>query len=150
MPFHRIRLCAVRAAALLPLLAAGLLWAPAAHADTAAYEAFGGRAGLERVSDDFIANLLADPRTQPYFAKASLKRLRAKFPEHFCAQLGGPCKYTGSSMKNLHSNLKIDRAAFNAVVEDLQAAMDKNGVPFHAQNALLARLAPMHRDIETR
>jgi hemoglobin len=46
--------------------------------------------------------------------------------------------------------LNIDRAAFNALVEDLQKAMDKNDVPFHAQNRLLAKLAPMYRDIEER
>lgn len=124
--------------------------APAARADTALYDAFGGEAGLVRISDDFIANLTSDPRTQPYFAKSSLKRLREKFPEHFCEQLGGPCKYTGSSMLSVHKNLHIDRIAFNAVVENLQKAMDKNDVPFTAQNALLARLAPMHREIETR
>ena len=53
-------------------------------------------------------------------------------------------------MASVHKNLQIDRAAFNAVVENLQDAMDKNGVGFGAQNALLARLAPLHRQIETR
>jgi hemoglobin len=32
----------------------------------------------------------------------------------------------------------------------LQLAMDKQGVPFRAQNKLLAKLAPMHREIITR
>ena len=133
--------------AFLLCLLAGL---PAARADTALYESFGGEAGLVRITDDFVVNLTSDPRTQLYFAKASLKRLREKFPEHFCELLGGPCKYTGSSMLSVHKNLQIDRAAFNAVVENLQNAMDKNNVPFTAQNALLAKLAPMHREIETR
>ncbi len=148
---HRgIRCLAGRLAGTALLASALLAGMPAAHADEALYQAFGGEAGLQKLADDFIINLYADPRTKPYFAKASIKRLRAKFAEHFCFQIGGPCKYTGSSMKSVHSNLKIDRAAFNAVVEDLQDAMDKNGIPFHAQNALLAKLAPMHRDIETR
>jgi len=133
-----------------PLLAALLLAAPAAHAEATLYETFGGEAGIARITDDFIANVYADPRTSPYFAKASVRRLRQQLADHLCAKLDGPCRYTGSSMKNVHSNLQIDRAAFNAVVEDLQEAMQKNGVPFRAQNALLARLAPLHRDIETR
>ena len=124
--------------------------APVAHADDALYDSFGGEAGLARVVDDFIANLTSDPRTHPYFAKTSIKRFRAKLNEHFCAELGGPCTYAGSSMAAVHKNLQIDRAAFNAVVENLQDAMDKNGVGFAAQNALLARLAPLHRQIETR
>ena len=36
---------------------------------------------------------------------------------------------------------------FNALVEVLQASMAAQGVPFATQNRLLARLAPMHREI---
>ncbi|MCS4511293.1 group I truncated hemoglobin [Xylophilus ampelinus] len=139
-----------RGLAALSLGLAALAAAPAVRADTALYEAFGGEAGLARIADDFLANVTSDPRTQPYFAKASRKRLRAKLAEHFCVEIGGPCTYTGSSMASVHKNLQIDRAAFNAVVENLQDAMDKNGVGFAAQNALLARLAPLYRQIETR
>jgi hemoglobin len=39
---------------------------------------------------------------------------------------------------------------FNALVEDLQKAMSERGIPFRAQNKLLAKLAPLHRDIEHR
>ena len=149
-PFFFSLFSARKALAGLSLGLAVLLAAPAAQADAALYESFGGEAGLARVVDDFVANLTSDPRTQPYFAKTSIKRFRAKLNEHFCAELGGPCTYTGSSMASVHKNLQIDRAAFNAVVENLQDAMDKNGVGFGAQNALLARLAPLHRQIETR
>jgi hemoglobin len=124
--------------------------APAPATDDRLYRALGGEDGVARITEAFIANVQADPRTRPYFAQASVPRLRAKLAEHFCAQAGGPCRYTGSSMKNVHSNLQIDRAAFNAVVENLQDAMRGNGVPFASQNALLARLAPLHREIETR
>ena len=122
--------------------------APVAFADEALYQQFGGEEGMQRIADDMIANSFANPRTAPYFAKASVKRLRVQLATHFCEQVGGPCKYTGSSMKNVHAPLHIDRAAFNALVENLQAAMDKNNVPFRAQNKLLAALAPMYRDIE--
>ena len=40
-------------------------------------------------------------------------------------------------------------ADFNALVEVLQAAMDAQGIPYAAQNRLLALLAPMHRDVIT-
>jgi len=47
----------------------------------------------------------------------------------------------------VHEGFDIDRASFNALVEVLQEAMDAQGIPFSAQNKLLAQLAPMHRDI---
>jgi hemoglobin len=62
--------------------------------------------------------------------------------------LDGGCKYTGRDMKSAHADMKVNRAAFNALVEDFQLAMDKHNVPFSSQNKLLAKLAPMYRDIE--
>lgn len=139
-----------KSAVLMALAAALLMAAATAQADDAVYRAFGGADGIQRVVNDFVADVHADPRTRPYFAKASDKRLRIMLAKQFCSVTGGPCVYDGSSMKAVHSNLKIDRAAFNAVVEVLQGAMDKHHVPFQAQNQLLAKLAPMYRDIETR
>jgi hemoglobin len=43
--------------------------------------------------------------------------------------------------------MDISKGDFNALVEVLQASMDAQGVPFATQNQLLARLAPMHREI---
>ncbi|WP_250441131.1 group 1 truncated hemoglobin [Caballeronia sp. AZ1_KS37] len=121
-----------------------------AHADDALYEQFGERAGLTKIVDDMYDNVLADPRTAPYFDNAPVKRIKQKLVEQFCVLLDGPCVYTGRPMRRTHEGQNIDRAAFNALVEDLQAAMDKNGVPFHAQNKLLAKLAPMYRDVQDR
>jgi hemoglobin len=60
---------------------------------------------------------------------------------------GGSCVYEGETMKNSHAEMKIRKADFNALVEVLQQSMDRQGIPFSVQNRLLARLAPMHRDI---
>jgi truncated hemoglobin YjbI len=67
--------------------------------------------------------------------------------DQFCEVSGGPCKLQGPSMKQVHEGFEIDRKAFNALVEVLQQVMDAQGIPFSAQNRLLAKLAPMHRDI---
>ena len=52
-------------------------------------------------------------------------------------------------MKNSHAELKIGTGQFNLLVEILQDCMDARQIPFTVQNQLLARLAPMHRDIIT-
>ncbi|WP_087666557.1 group I truncated hemoglobin [Caballeronia humi] len=121
-----------------------------AHADDVLYREFGEKPGLAKIVDDLYDNVLADPRTQPYFEDAPIKRIKQKLVEQFCVLLDGPCEYTGRTMKRTHEGQNIDRAAFNALVEDLQKAMDKNGVPFHSQNKLLAKLAPMYRDVQDR
>jgi len=56
---------------------------------------------------------------------------------------------TGESMADAHAGRNISHADFNALVEVLIDAMEKQEVPVAAQNRLLQRLAPMHRDIVT-
>jgi hemoglobin len=53
-------------------------------------------------------------------------------------------------MKSVHADFEIRKGDFNALVEVLQQAMDAQGIAFTAQNRMLARLAPMHRDIINR
>jgi hemoglobin len=144
--FRRI----VRAACIAMPCAVLLAASPAARADDSLYQTFGGQPGLTKIIDDFYDLLLKDPRTLPYFDGAPIKRIKQKLGEQLCELMGGPCTYTGRTMKRTHEGQNIDRAAFNALVEDLQTAMDRNGVPFRAQNKLLAKLAPMYRDIQDR
>ena len=59
----------------------------------------------------------------------------------------GPCVYTGDSMVQTHAGMNISEAEFNAVVEDLIAAMDTVGVDIGTQNRLLARLATLRPQI---
>lgn len=110
---------------------------------------FGGEAGLTALMETFMAGLLADPRTQPFFANADQVRVKRQLTEQFCVILGGDCTYTGRDMRSSHAGQNIDRGHFNALVEVLQVAMDKHDVPFRAQNKLLAKLAPMHREVVT-
>lgn len=124
--------------------------APADPSLVSVYKDFGEKEGLMALMNDLMINLVDDPRTRPFFADADQKHIKAELVDQFCAILGGPCQYTGKSMKESHSKLAIDEAAFNALVEDLQRAMDKRKIPFRAQNKLLAKLAPMHREIITR
>ena len=52
-------------------------------------------------------------------------------------------------MKDVHADMDITKADFNALVEVLQVSMEAKGIPFGAQNRMLARLAPMHREVVT-
>lgn len=48
-----------------------------------------------------------------------------------------------------HEGFDIKAADFNRLVEILQVSMDARDIPERAQNASLAKLAPMHREIIT-
>ena len=111
------------------------------------FEQFGGVEGLTALNEEFMALMLADPRLEPYFRNVDQPRVTRQLTEQFCAVLGGGCAYSGRDMVETHAAFKIERAHFNALVEVLQVAMNKRGIPFRAQNKLLAVLAPMHREI---
>lgn len=124
--------------------------AQTAPTDDSLYQAFGQKAGIQSLMEDFFVRLQADPRTAPFFLGADHERLVQQLTEQLCQQSGGPCTYTGAAMGERHARMNIGKDEFNALVEVLQAAMEAKGIPFRAQNGLLARLAPMHRDIITR
>ncbi|MGH7886432.1 MAG: group I truncated hemoglobin [Candidatus Binatia bacterium] len=117
--------------------------------DTKTFQDFGGREGLVKLMDDFMNNLVADPRTKPFFDTPKKEFIKAMLVEQLCEIMNGGCKYSGRDMATAHANMKVNRASFNALVEDLQVSMDKFKIPFSSQNKLLAKLAPMYRAIET-
>lgn len=124
--------------------------APADPSLLPVFKDFGELPGLTSLMDDFMAQMLVDPRTRPFFEQADQASIKKHLVEQFCVILGGPCNYTGRDMKVVHAQLGINRGDFNALVEDLQIAMTKHHIPFHSQNKLLAKLAPMHREVETK
>ena len=50
-------------------------------------------------------------------------------------------------MREVHQGLKLKQADFNALTEDLQDAMQESNINYSTQNKLIAKLAPMYRDI---
>jgi len=146
------------AATLLALAPVGLVLAQPAPADPApahpelrgVLDQFGGEAGLVALMDDFMVIMLDNPELAPFFEFSDQAMVKRHLVEQFCAILGGGCTYTGRDMVESHRGLAITRGNFNALVEDLQTAMNRRGIPFRAQNQLLAKLAPMHREIVER
>ena len=131
------------------VLVAAVAIAPA-HAQTTddtLYRQLGGQTGLVTLMDDFMVRLLADPRMGPFFKDTDQKHIKEELVTQFCEVSGGPCKRKGPDMKKAHAGIDVTKSNFNALVEVLQQSMDAQGIPFSAQNKLLAQLAPMHRDI---
>ena len=121
-----------------------------AHAQApneAALAPYGGYAGLGKITHDFVERVQRNPRIASFFKDADIERLEGMLTDQFCDLLGGGCKYSGKSMKEVHTNMKVRTADFNALAEDLQDALTAGNVPTYQQNKLIAKLAPMHRDV---
>jgi hemoglobin len=122
----------------------------APFAGDAMWRAFHGREGVDRIVEAFVARNQADRRIGDIFKGQDMVRLRRTLKEQFCYILNGGCDYSGRDMKSSHKDLGIQQADMGALVENLQAAMRREGVEFRAQNRFLAKLAPMKRDVVER
>ena len=111
------------------------------------YDRLGGLDAIKAVVGEFAARVLADERINKKFAKTDATRLTHFLVEQICAATGGPCVYTGNSMKKSHKNMKVTEGEFNALVEDLVQALDKFNVPEAEKSELLGALGPMKPDI---
>lgn len=134
----------------IALLATAPALAQVSTVDDSTYRGLGGKTGIKKIVDTFVPMILADPRIKESFKDSDIKNLAMRLEEQFCELSGGPCKYQGKDMVDIHDGLNITNAQFNALAEDLQMAMEKVGVPSRVQNKLVAKLAPMQRGIVTK
>lgn len=111
------------------------------------YFRLGGKTAIAKVVDDFVGHVAADTRINRFFAHTDIPHLKMELVNQICEAAGGPCKYTGKSMKEAHHGMGISTADFNALVEDLVWALDQNKVGEKEKNELLAVLGPMKSDI---
>ena len=112
------------------------------------YDRLGGVDAINAVVKDFVEERVAkDPRINARFVNTDIPHLEQMLSEQICEATGGPCKYTGKNMKELHAGMAITEADFGALVEDLVASLNKFNVPKAEQDELIGKLATMHDDI---
>ena len=135
------------AGAVQPTLAAEKGKPKATKKEKSLYERLGKKEAITAVVDEFVARVAADNRINKFFAHTDIARLKMNLVHQICEASGGPCKYTGRSMKEAHTGMGVGTADFNALVEDLVGALDKFKVGEKEKNELLSVLGPMKTDI---
>lgn len=111
------------------------------------YDRLGGKEAITSVVDTFVTNVGGDRRINGYFAGTDLGKLKMHLVNQICSASGGPCTYTGRTMKQTHAGMGVTDAAFNALVEDLISALDHHKVGKTEKEELLGVLGPMKSDI---
>lgn len=111
------------------------------------YQRLGGRDAIMAVAQGFEERAAKDNRINQKFARTNLNRLTKEFVDQLCQDTGGPCTYTGLSMKKSHTNMGVTAGEFDAFVEDFVATLDDFNVGKSEQDELLSNLAPMRSDI---
>jgi hemoglobin len=114
------------------------------------YKRLGGREGIAIVVGDFVTNMTGDSRVNARFKDmkgADVEKLKSNLADQICDATGGPCSYLGRDMKAAHKGMNITDAEWNATVENLTKALDKNSVAPKDKSELLGLLGPMKADI---
>ena len=116
------------------------------------YDRLGKKKAISSVVDEFVSRVAGDARINRMFAStagdpARLKKFKSHLVDQICEASGGPCKYSGKSMKAAHMGMGISGNDFGALVEDLVGALDKFKVGQHEKDQLLGALGPMKSDI---
>ena len=111
------------------------------------YERLGGSAAITAVTRAFEDRAAKDARINQKFARTNLARLTKEFVDQLCQDTGGPCTYTGLSMREAHSNMGVTGGEFDAFMDDLVATLDGFNVGKAEQDELLSLLRPMRAEI---
>ena len=122
------------------------------------FDRLGGDQGISMIVEDWINRALADPRvnwerkgiTQGGLSfnrnrsvewkptPQAVTRMKKHIAQFVTVATGGPTKYEGREMTEVHAGMHISNANFDAAVGDLKASLDKLGVPTEEQKELLA------------
>lgn len=95
------------------------------------YERLGGRARITAIASDLVELHQANPLIRQRFAHLdpdAIQKLKNHVVEFFCAGGGGPANYTGRDMVSTHKGMNINEQELVAAIDDVVAAMRKNGV----------------------
>ena len=117
------------------------------------YERLGGAYSIATVVDDFIERLLVNAtlNANPAINEARKRVPKAGLKFHVtamaCEVSGGPCKYTGRTMKESHRHLNITQAEWDAMVVDFKATLTKFKVPQREQQELITIVGSTKNDI---
>lgn len=105
------------------------------------HQRLGGEEGIARLVDDVIAAHLANPLVKTRFEEIrDMTHTKQLVSEFFTAGLGSPPTYTGKGMLGAHKGVSVSEQEFQAAINDIVGAMNKNGMDEGSKNDILAIL----------
>lgn len=115
---------------------------------TSLYSKYGNRIA-SGVAECLYDRINADNSLTPYFKGINMDELTEHMGDMLCMITGGPDLYKGRDVKTAHAPMKIDDAAFMAVVNHLILAFDDAGIDTEDGQLIIDALAAQKDDIVT-
>jgi hemoglobin len=117
------------------------------------YDRLGGAYPISVVVDTFIDLLFVNDilNANPAINAARQRVPKAGLKYHVtalvCQETGGPCKYTGRGMKEVHAHLNISEKEWQAMMADFRRVLNNYGVPIKEQQELIDIVERTKKDI---
>ncbi|HYV36108.1 MAG TPA: group 1 truncated hemoglobin [Gemmataceae bacterium] len=117
------------------------------------WDRLGGEKGVDKVLSDFMAAAAMDPKVD--FSRGGkyklddqkAQALKKSLIDFVSDAAGGPYKYKGPSMKDVHKGMGITDDQFNALAGHLKEALEKNGVKTNDVAAVMEAVGGTRGDI---
>lgn len=112
------------------------------------YERLGGEERIQRLVTDLIDNHYRNPLIRVRFEAVSDRAAMERHAVEFlCMGSGGPQAYTGKDLVSAHKHMNISEQELIAVIDDILAAMTKNGYADAEKNEVVAILYSLKGDV---
>lgn len=85
----------------------------------ALYERLGGGDAISALTESWVARVGSDDRANGKFVRTDIERLMKEVIDQLCEATGGPCTYTGRSMRETHDGMKVTAGEFEVVMQHL-------------------------------
>ncbi|SMF24690.1 group I truncated hemoglobin [Pseudogulbenkiania subflava] len=123
---------------------------------TSLYDRLGGLKGITVVVDDFIDRLVRNrtlnknPAISAGRKSSPAPYLKFQVSQLVCEVSGGPCKYTGKTMKESHAHLNISEQEWDVMAMEFKRTLNKFKVPEAEQKELFDIVGKTKGDIVAR
>lgn len=121
--------------------------------EKALYERLGGLYPIASIVDEFfdliwVNDVLnANPETKAARDQVPMPGLKFHVTSLICKVTGGPCNYTGRTIKEAHSLLNIKEREWQALLADFRRVLNSYEVPQREQKELIAIMVSLKKDI---
>jgi len=127
-----------------------LLIATKSYSQESLYKRLGGYDAIAAVTDDFIVRLATNKEISRFFvglSDDSKTKVRQHIVDFLCNKSGGPCAYTGRTMKETHKGLKITENDWKISADLLAETLKKFNVPKKETDEVFAMVSSLKNDI---
>jgi len=116
------------------------------------YDRIGGSEAVGKIFDEVGGRMAKDPLLAKFFEGQSQEALMAQRKQtidFLCHEMGGPCPYTGRTVKQAHGPLAINEAQWRAFVKHLSDTLDNQKVGDREKSEMLAMVKKFKADVVT-